>query len=201
MLFFIKRIWNNYGFELILVVSLVTIVILALYNKIRGTKGAFSNDKYDTYSEIIDSLDAKKPRPSPSFAAFRANKHHPHTKTMSKGEFECKRVLESLFRRPFTNQRPDFLRNPVTGGHFNMELDCYNKDMGLAVEYNGIQHYKFVPYFHRNKDHFLNQKYRDDMKRRMCRDNRITLIEVPYSVKLEDIEQFLIKQCKKTGYI
>ncbi len=199
MLFFIKRIWNNYGFELILVVSLVTIIILALYNKIRGIKGAFSNDRYDTYHDIIDSLDAKKPRSHPFASYHEYNRHRP--KTMSKGEFECKRVLENLFGRPFTNQRPDFLRNPVTGGHFNMELDCYNEDMRLAVEYNGIQHYKFVPYFHRNKDHFLNQKYRDDMKRRMCRDNRITLIEVPYSVKIEDIEQFLIKQCKKTGYI
>ena len=70
----------------------------------------------------------------------------------SKGEKECRKVLENLFNKPFSKSRPDFLRNPVTGGNFNLELDCYNQELSLAVEYNGIQHYKYVPYFHRNND-------------------------------------------------
>ena len=59
------------------------------------------------------------------------------------------------------------------------------------MEYNGVQHYKYVPYFHKNNEAFLNQKYRDDMKRRMCKDQNIILIEVPYTVKLENIERFI----------
>ena len=53
---------------------------------------------------------------------------------------------------------------PVTGGNFNLELDCFNKELRIGLEYNGVQHYKYVPYFHKNKEAFLNQKYRDDMK-------------------------------------
>ena len=71
----------------------------------------------------------------------------------------------------------------------------------MAVEYNGIQHYKYTPYFHRNHDQFTNQKYRDDMKRRMCKDNGVYLIEVPYTVKLPDIEEFIINACKKYKFI
>ena len=121
--------------------------------------------------------------------------------TDSKGEIECRRVLENMFRRSFKKYRPDFLNNPVTGGSFNMELDCYNPELKLAVEYSGKQHYEYVPYFHKNKEAFLNQKYRDELKRRMCKDNMITLIEVPYTVKLQDIEDYLSKKLLKHGYI
>jgi len=69
------------------------------------------------------------------------------------------------------------------------------------VEYNCIQHYKYVPFFHKTKDSFYNQKYRDDMKRRLCRENGITLIEVPYTVKFEHIRGFLIAELKKRGKI
>ena len=53
------------------------------------------------------------------------------------------------------------------------------------------EHYKYTPFFHKNKEAFYNQKYRDELKRRMCKDNGIYLIEIPNTVKLEDIEHFL----------
>ena len=93
------------------------------------------------------------------------------------------------------------MRNPVTGGDFNLELDCYDPELGIAVEYNGVQHYKFIPFFHKNKEAFLNQKYRDDMKRRICKDNGILLIEVPYTVKTEDIKSFIQKSLMINGII
>ena len=114
----------------------------------------------------------------------------------SSGETECRRVLEKIFNKKFDKIRPDFLRNPVTGNNFNLELDCYNDELKLAVEYQGCQHYKYTPYFHKNKEAFLNQKYRDLFKKQQCKENGIYLIEVPYTIKNKDIEKYIIIQLK-----
>jgi hypothetical protein len=92
------------------------------------------------------------------------------------------------------------LRNPVTGNNFNLEIDCYNPNLKLGVEYNGVQHYKYVPYFHRNNEAFLNQKYRDLIKSQFCKNEGVILIEVPYTVKVKDIESYLISELRKNGF-
>lgn len=111
----------------------------------------------------------------------------------SKGETECKRVLESIFNKPFNKIRPKWLANPITGNN-HLELDLYNEELGLACEYQGKQHYVFTPFFHKSKEHFYNQKYRDELKRRMCKDNGLILIEVPYTVNLNNIEKYIKQQ-------
>jgi hypothetical protein len=105
-------------------------------------------------------------------------------------------VLEKLFKKPFSKTRPDFLKNPALDEGKNLELDCYNDELKLAVEYNGVQHYKYSPYFHRTRDAFQNQKYRDYLKRVMCKENGITLIEVPYTIPVNRIETYIVEQIK-----
>jgi len=100
-----------------------------------------------------------------------------------------------MFQRPFRKQRPTFLNNPVTGGTYNLELDCYNEELQLAVEFNGRQHYEYVPFFHKNKEAFLNQKYRDEMKRRKCYERGILLIEVPYTEE-KKLETYLLQRLR-----
>jgi hypothetical protein len=180
-------IWNNHGFELLLGLSVAFILIVGFYYFLKGKKGNFSTKVY------IPTTSSRSGRSTRNSGSVKG-------KGDSKGETECRRVLEHLFRKPFNKARPDFLRNPVTGGNFNLELDCYNPNLRLAVEYNGAQHYKYIPYFHRNKEHFVNQKYRDDMKRRICREKGICLIEVPYTVKIKDIYSYLHKELKRNGY-
>jgi hypothetical protein len=175
-----KDMWKNYDFEIILIACISFIAVCGFVYWLKGCKGTWNNTYQ--YSE--------QPK--------KSNKRAPPKE--SKGEIECKRVLESIFSRPFPKDRPDFLKNPVTGGNFNLELDCFNKEMRLAVEYSGAQHYKYIPYFHRTKDAFTNQKYRDEMKRSKCKENGITLIEVPYTVKIEDIESFLRRELRNKGY-
>ena len=67
-------------------------------------------------------------------------------------------------------------------------------------EYSGRQHYEFVPFFHKNKDAFMNQKYRYDMKRRLCKDNDVILIEVQYTVKIENIRDYLSNKLIQAGF-
>ena len=110
-------------------------------------------------------------------------------------------MLEETFNVPFDKSRPDFLRNPVTGNTHNLELDCYNSKLRLACEYSSRQHYKYTPFFHKNKEAFLNQKYRDQMKQTKCKENGINLIEVPYTVKNHEIEMYIKKGLKHMGYI
>ena len=186
----IKKTWKNNGFEMVFVGCLILIGILAIF-KI-GEKGTWSNaylydknmiaSKKKTHSDWnnTDSLQPKK---------------------TSSGELECRRVLQKIFNKPFNTIRPDFLRNPVTGDNFNLELDCYDDSLKLGVEYQGQQHYKYIPYFHKNKEAFRNQCYRDELKRRMCRDNRINLIEVPHTIKVQNIEDYIRKELKIIGYI
>jgi len=119
--------------------------------------------------------------------------------TESRGELECRKFLETVLQAPFPKARPDFLRNPVTGN--NLEIDCFNPVLRLGVEYNGRQHYTYTTFFHRNKEASVNQRYRDELKRRMCEENGINLIEVPYTIKLNDIGSFLHLKLKQLGYL
>ena len=181
----VREFWNEYSFEIMISLTIVFLISVAIYQKLNGNSGTWSK----TAPKII-LMDVN----SNSFQQIKKKRNGSND---SKGEVECRRVLESLFNVPFNKARPDFLNNPVTGGHFNLELDCFNEDLNIAVEYNGIQHMKFVPFFHKNHEAFLNQKYRDDMKRRICKEYNIILIEVPHTVKIENIEQFLKDELKK----
>jgi hypothetical protein len=44
-------------------------------------------------------------------------------------------TLEILTGYRFKSVRPGWLENPLTGR--NLELDCYNEYLKLALEYNG----------------------------------------------------------------
>lgn len=189
MLSKLKQNWSKYGFEITLGFCITFILIFGLYHKITGSKGTWT--KKDYLSSLLTA-------PTTPTITNKTSRSPPKD---SMGEIECRRVLQLLLNRSFDKARPDFLRNPVTGGDFNLELDCYDPELGIAVEYNGVQHYKFIPFFHKNKEAFLNQKYRDDMKRRICKENGILLIEVPYTVKTEDIKAFIQKSLMINGII
>jgi hypothetical protein len=178
----LQEIWK-YNFEIFFVLCIFFILILFLYHKITGKKGTWSKSYY---------YQGKMKQVLPSSKKLKKE---------SSGEQECRRVLQNLFKKPFTNERPNFLRNPVTGGNYNLEIDCFNNELKLGIEYNGAQHYKYIPFFHKNKEAFLNQKYRDELKKRICVENGVTLIEVPNTVKVEDIERYLERKLRSSGYI
>jgi hypothetical protein len=82
-----------------------------------------------------------------------------------------------------------------------LELDCYNAEYGIAVEYQGEQHYHHVPKFQRTAEEFERQKRRDAYKRQLCQDNNIHLIEVPYWASRTGIEPYLINELRKIGAV
>jgi hypothetical protein len=116
----------------------------------------------------------------------------------SRGETHCRKVAEKIFGKRFSKIRPDYLRNNVTG--HNLELDLFNEELMLGIEVQGKQHYVYTPFFHKNYEDFMNQKYRDELKRMMCKENKIQLIEIPYDVKLPDMEGVLRIKARSLGY-
>jgi hypothetical protein len=108
------------------------------------------------------------------------------SKSESKGEIQCKKVAEKLFNRPFKKIRPDFLKSELTGK--NLELDVYNEDLKLAIEYNGQQHYQYSKFFHKiGQSDFEKQKQRDIFKEQKCIEHGIKLIIVPYLINNDEI--------------
>ena len=101
-------------------------------------------------------------------------------------EEKCRLIFESIFHVPFTKCRPDWLKNPKTKK--NLELDGFNSKLptpigfGLAFEFNGPQHYHFTPKYHKNEMDFLEQQYRDDHKIEMCKQKKVILITIPYTI-------------------
>jgi hypothetical protein len=186
----IKDIWNDYGFTIILVLCVLFILIFAFFRFCMGKKGTWDKGT-DQYQDFFFMG-------SQGSQGYKKKRNGPPQE--SKGEIECKRVLEKFFNKSFNKYRPDFLRNEVTGGVCNLEIDCYNHELRLGVEYQGQQHYKYIPYFHKNKEAFMNQKYRDELKRRMCKDNGIIVIEVPYTVDIPDIKEFLRREINRYGF-
>jgi hypothetical protein len=106
-----------------------------------------------------------------------------------KNEKKCREIIERIFQCPFPTVRPEFLKYPLTGK--NLELDMYNDNLHLAVEYQGIQHRKYTPYYHKVYSDFIRQQERDSFKHQRCRDMGITLILVPDTVKTEKLEEFI----------
>ena len=144
-----------------------------------GKKGTWNTPKQNEIVLSVQNYDHKKYNVS--------NKNN----KSSKGEQICRQTMERIFGVEFPNVRPNFLKNNVTS-KTNLELDCYNDDLKIAVEYNGRQHYKFIPYFHKTMDGFKNQKFRDYLKKDLCKKNNVTLISVPYTIPHDKIPQFII---------
>ena len=102
--------------------------------------------------------------------------------------------MKQIYGVEFTSVWPDWLINSETGK--NMELDCYNDQIKIAVEYNGIQHYEWPNYTGQTKEEFLNQVRRDKLKNELCQLNNVRLISVPYKIKHENIYSFLKSKCR-----
>lgn len=172
----IMRWWKKHQFKILVVSSILFIIILYIIND-KTTDGTWSLE----YTYLPEHHQKK----------MRFTRE-------SKGEKECRRVMEKIFMRAFPNKRPEFLLNTVTGKP--LEIDCCNMELNLGVEYNGKQHYQYVKGMHKNYESFRIQQYRDEMKNRKCEEIGFKLITVPYKIPVESIENYLIEELRKLGY-
>ena len=108
----------------------------------------------------------------------------------SQGKFEkiCRSFFEEIFQDEFPKERPKWLIN--SRGN-QMELDGYNKGLGLAFEAQGEQHYRAVAHFDQTlKD--LEQRIKDDLtKLELCKQKNVILIQIPYYVHPNNIHHYV----------
>ena len=110
-------------------------------------------------------------------------------KWRSKGEEACAKALKRIFDEEFITIHPDWLKNPETGR--NLEIDCACLKLMVGCEYQGSQHYVYPNFFHRSYEDFVKQTQRDNYKAQQCDRVGFYLITVPYTVKLDDIEDYI----------
>ncbi len=100
-------------------------------------------------------------------------------------------ILERITEKPFPKIRPKWL---LSESGKRLELDGYNADLGVAFEYNGIQHYKNNKFFH-NKINSLSKRKLDDLQKiNLCHANNVYLIVVKYDIPKEKIFQFVLSK-------
>lgn len=116
-------------------------------------------------------------------------------KKKNKNEERVREIFEDIFKVRFKTIRPDWLKNPATGK--NLELDGYNADIktplgkGLAFEYDGQQHSKYTPHFHKHgPQQFLYQVKCDTWKDLQCKERGVLLVRIPSFVAYHDLERY-----------
>jgi len=59
-----------------------------------------------------------------------------------------------------------------------LSFDFYNANKKIIIEVQGVQHTKFVKFFHGNRLKYLQQLKRDDKKYEFCQKNNLRLVEI-----------------------
>ena len=71
----------------------------------------------------------------------------------------------------------------------NLELDIYIKNIDLAIEYQGVQHYKPLKHWG-GEEGFLKRRVNDIRKKRLCEIHGTSLIYFSY---LDEITEGFVK--------
>jgi len=172
-------------------ISILIIVVAVIYCLITRKR---SKHKFRGLGESgFDFQEAKWNRP------LRRKK-----KKLYKNEEKCRDIFQRIFQRPFPKIRPDWLKSPATGR--NLEIDGFCPDIetpigrGLGFEYNGRQHSKYTPHFHRKgPQEFHYQCAKDDWKNAKCKEKGITLINIPHDISPHDLERHIKYKLRKAG--
>lgn len=109
---------------------------------------------------------------------------------------------EKLIEIYLNNREIDFyaqyrikMQDRLIFGINNPKIDFYLPKYNTFIEFNGIQHYKFTPAFHKTEDDFNKQIERDNRLKKYCKTNKIKLIEIKYD-QIDKIDKILDMKLK-----
>lgn len=101
---------------------------------------------------------------------------------LSKMEKEWMDYLEDNNINYVSQYTPNFLRN----GRSQLSIDIYLADYNIGIECQGIQHFKYIKFFDRDKTNSLAK--RDKIKKQSCENNNLKLF---YFSNLTEYDSFL----------
>ena len=94
-------------------------------------------------------------------------------------------AFETVFKVPFPNVRPDFMK---TNKGRNLELDGFNESLKLAFEFDGRQHFEKTRF--QNSDIVLKEiQQRDKLKDVLAQNAGITLLRFGYRDDFRSLPQ------------
>ena len=101
--------------------------------------------------------------------------------------------MVASFKQKFPRVRPVWLQGKKG---FPLELDGYSEPLRLAFEYQGRQHYEHNTFFHVETS--LEQRREDDkLKKQLCEAHDVILIEIPWTIPFDKMQEYITKQCEK----
>ena len=112
----------------------------------------------------------------------------------SKGELVIKNTFDNIKIVYITQYGFNDLRykKPLK---FDFAIFDNNGILICLVEYNGIQHYQYIDFFHRNQENFEIYKLKDKIKMEYCNKKNIKLIIIKYD-QLKKINEILDAEFK-----
>lgn len=129
-----------------------------------GKYGQGIIDKYGGWEQIMDELNIKKT-----------------------GNSSAENVIEEYLKNNNIRYRIhynfDWL---VSDNNRKMFVDFYLVDYNIVIEYDGEQHYKFVPYFHKTIEKFEECKKRDILKEKLLEQHHIKVFRIKFDENIMD---------------
>jgi hypothetical protein len=114
------------------------------------------------------------------FRLKKKNNGSRYTKTdFHKNEIKLTKILEQVYgsKNIITSYHPIWAESVK---QVLLEYDIFIKTKNILVEYNGRQHYEYVPFFHSSYKDFLQQKRRDSKKKRLAKNQGVQLVIIKY---------------------
>ncbi len=95
--------------------------------------------------------------------------YHNRARTLIRAEYPMNRLMEEVI-----------LPGSITESNGLLSLDFFVPNLRMGVEVHGEQHFKFIEFFHTNKQGFMKGQLRDNQKFIWCEMNNIRLIVLPH---------------------
>jgi len=136
----------------------------------------FESDK--SLSEIASSLDISLNELNVTIKKLGLSWVKDHRRKMSKGQT----ILTSIVKKLLPGE------TVINEHHIGdrLKLDVYCPKYKLALEFHGIQHFKYSPLFFESKEEFLEAQKRDEKKIELCKANGIALVVFRYNDNINE---------------